>query len=193
MAHHDPVGRIAPPQDLTPASGRQDHTTSPSATRPRQKLRRPSGQSRRSFGEGGKSAVRPRARASLTNPKRSRPATTIARPTLPRPPHPVPNVRDDRDTPLCAGRDGGGYKSDLGRERTGIFLRKGLDRGRVEKPVWQISGMGSQRERACFRAKAASVEGPRSVIRPLTTSRTRAARRARKRNHWARTSTAHRP
>ena len=29
---------------------------------------------------------------------------TIARPTLPRPPHPVPNVRDDRDTPLS--RDG---------------------------------------------------------------------------------------
>jgi len=28
----------------------------------------------------------------------------LARPTLPRPPHPVPNVRDDRDTPLS--RDG---------------------------------------------------------------------------------------
>jgi len=25
----------------------------------------------------------------------------------PRPPHPVPNVRDDRETPLCVGRDGG--------------------------------------------------------------------------------------
>jgi hypothetical protein len=28
----------------------------------------------------------------------------VARLTLPRPPHPVPNVRDDRDTPLS--RDG---------------------------------------------------------------------------------------
>jgi hypothetical protein len=26
---------------------------------------------------------------------------------LPRPPHPVPYVRDDHDTPLCVGRDGG--------------------------------------------------------------------------------------
>jgi hypothetical protein len=28
------------------------------------------------------------------------PCHHLARPTLPRPPHPVPNVRDDRDTPL---------------------------------------------------------------------------------------------
>jgi hypothetical protein len=32
MALHDPVGCAASPQSLTPASGRQDHTTSPSAT-----------------------------------------------------------------------------------------------------------------------------------------------------------------
>jgi len=25
----------------------------------------------------------------------------VSRLTLPRPPHPMPNVRDDRDTPLC--------------------------------------------------------------------------------------------
>ena len=50
-------------KSLTPASGRQDHTTSPSAvTRPRQKRR-------------------PASIASRTN------------------------VRDDRDTPLLAGRD----------------------------------------------------------------------------------------
>src|SRR3954463_1798383 len=35
-------------------------------------------------------------------------------PTLPRPPHPVPNVRDDRETPLCVGRDGGSSRVDLG-------------------------------------------------------------------------------
>ena len=61
--------------DLTPASGRQDHTTSPSAT----------------------SICRPPARRSLTgNP----PCHHLARPTPPRPPHPAPNVRDDRETPL---------------------------------------------------------------------------------------------
>jgi hypothetical protein len=32
LAHHDPVGPETSPQNLTPASGRQDHTTSPSAT-----------------------------------------------------------------------------------------------------------------------------------------------------------------
>jgi hypothetical protein len=50
--------------NLTPASGRQDHTTSPSANR------------------------RPRLWRRL------------------RPPHPAPYVRDDRETPLCLGRDG---------------------------------------------------------------------------------------
>src|SRR5437667_1464448 len=44
----------------------------------------------------------------------SRPATAIARPTLPRPPHPVPHVRDDRETPLFgSGRIR--YASDLGQ------------------------------------------------------------------------------
>jgi hypothetical protein len=50
------------PHNLTPASGRQDHTTSPSASAP----------------------------------------LVFAR--CPRPSHPVPNVRDDRETPLW--RDG---------------------------------------------------------------------------------------
>jgi hypothetical protein len=54
--------RKLPSANLTPASGRQDHTTSPSAS----------------------SAVRPQHH--------------------PRPPHPVPNVRDDREAPLL--RDG---------------------------------------------------------------------------------------
>src|SRR6202453_952852 len=38
-----------------------------------------------------------------------------------------PYVRDDRETPLCVGRDGGGYRGDLGRKGTEIFLRTGLD------------------------------------------------------------------
>ncbi len=66
-----------PPQNLTPASGRQDHTILPSATT---------------------SLVRVLviAHRLFKNP----PFDPIARSTLPRPPHPAPNVRDDHDTPL---------------------------------------------------------------------------------------------
>jgi hypothetical protein len=38
-----------------------------------------------------------------------------------------PRVRDDREPPLCLGRDGEGYAGDLGLKGTGIFLRRGLD------------------------------------------------------------------
>ena len=66
--------------NLTPASGRQDHTILPSA------------------------AIVSRQRAVVRS-QAFRPALRpFARKTLPRPPHPVPNVRDDRDTPLF--RDG---------------------------------------------------------------------------------------
>jgi hypothetical protein len=39
-----------------------------------------------------------------------------------------PYVRDDRETPLCVGRDGGGYAGDLRRKGMEIFLQAGLDR-----------------------------------------------------------------
>src|SRR6267142_4328974 len=63
---------------LTPASGRQDHATSPYATT---------------------SLVRTLliAHRPFANP----PCNPVARKTLPRPPHPMPNVCDDRETPLC--------------------------------------------------------------------------------------------
>ncbi len=61
----NPVERMHIPQDLTPASGRQNHTTSPSAT----------------------CIVRLRAGLSLTgNP----PCDHLRTPTLSRPPHPAP-------------------------------------------------------------------------------------------------------
>ena len=64
-AHTNPVGRLHLPQNLTPASGCQDHTTSPSAT----------------------CIVRLRAGLPLTgNP----PCDRLCTPTLPRPPHPAP-------------------------------------------------------------------------------------------------------
>ena len=53
----------------------------------------------------------------------SRPAIAIARPTLSRPPHPVPNVRDDRETPLC-GSGRFGYASDLVRPKRKYFRKR---------------------------------------------------------------------
>jgi hypothetical protein len=92
--------------------------------------------------------------------------------TLPRPPHPAPNVRDDHETPLCVGRDGGGYsgyKSDLGIAKTGIFFQKGLDRqsrhSRGDLPVGQImpSPMVLQEARL-FGRRASSSENLRPML-----------------------------
>jgi hypothetical protein len=38
-----------------------------------------------------------------------------------------PNVRDDRETPLCVGRDGVSSRADLGKSGSRIFLRTRLD------------------------------------------------------------------
>src|SRR5216683_6166558 len=48
------------------------------------------------------------------------PCDPVARKTLPRPPHPVPYVRDDRETPLCVGRDEQSSRCDLGGTKTEI-------------------------------------------------------------------------
>jgi hypothetical protein len=64
-------------ENLTPASRRQDHTTSPSASAPFVK---------------------------------SASASTAS----------LPYVRDDRETPLCVGGDGAGYKTDLGQMGSNI-------------------------------------------------------------------------
>jgi hypothetical protein len=61
---------------LTPASGRQDHTILPSA------------------------ATSLVSVLLIAHGFKNPPCDHLARKTLPRPPHPVPNVRDDRDTPL---------------------------------------------------------------------------------------------
>jgi hypothetical protein len=49
-----------------------------------------------------------------------------------------PYVRDDRETPLCVGRDGEECRSDLGKKGTRIFLRRGLDRRTTDLPVGQM-------------------------------------------------------
>ena len=53
--------------------------------------------------------VRLRAHASLTG--WTPPCDDDYAPTLPRPPHPVPNVRDDRETPLSCGTGWRGFYS----------------------------------------------------------------------------------
>jgi len=81
---------------------------------------------------------RPRAVDRSQVPKNP-PCDPVARKTLPRPPHPVPYVRDDRETPLCVGRDAKSSRCDLGGTKTEIFLQMGLDT-RVDKlPDGQIS------------------------------------------------------
>jgi hypothetical protein len=86
---------------LTPASGRQDHTILPSA------------------------ATSLVSVLLIAHKSFDQPCDPIARKTLPRPPHPVPYVRDDRE--LCVGRDGGSCRCDLGCSKTEIFLQMGLD------------------------------------------------------------------
>ena len=103
---------------LTPASGRQDHTTSPYAA---------------------PSFVR----------------ALFARLTLPRPPHPAPNVRDDRETPLCVGRDGVSFRVDLGWRRSGIFFQAGLDSQLTDLPVGQITRRQHRRRREAALLKSA--------------------------------------
>jgi hypothetical protein len=51
-----------------------------------------------------------------------------------------PRVRDDRDTPLL-GVDGGIYKVDLGKSRSGEFFKRGLDRQIADLPVGQIGSV----------------------------------------------------
>src|SRR4051794_29344697 len=65
---------------LDTSNGCQDHTALPSATTSVVVAR---------YSRSRKTALQP-----------------LTRPTLLRPPHPAPNVRDDRDTPLLWGRDG---------------------------------------------------------------------------------------
>jgi hypothetical protein len=67
-----PPSSAEPPANLTPASGCQNHTTSPYA------------------------------------------CSLVRLATLPRPPHPAPNVRDDREAPLFRVRDSAECVADLG-------------------------------------------------------------------------------
>src|ERR1700682_2357521 len=82
-------------QDLTPASRRQDHTTSPSAS------------------------ARFVKRAAASTASRPASVTIAIRPSV--------------------GRDGGGYRSDLGQAGTEIFLQMGLDRANQIESFQEIA------------------------------------------------------
>src|SRR3954452_17980954 len=88
--------RFASAQNLTPASRRQDHTTSPSAS------------------------ARFVKHATASTASRA-------------------NVRDDRETPLCVGRDGASCRVDLGCWRSRIFFATGLDSLTTDLPDGQTS------------------------------------------------------
>jgi hypothetical protein len=45
----------------------------------------------------------------------------------PRPSHPAPNVRDDREAPLLSRRDGVGFKGVSINWRNELFFQRGLD------------------------------------------------------------------
>jgi hypothetical protein len=85
---------------LDTSNGCQDHTLSPYASAPF--VLRAGNHSRRAI----------------------RPAIPIARRRC-RVHRIPPRVRDDRDTPLSVGRDGGRYSADLGLRKTRIFFRRG--------------------------------------------------------------------
>jgi hypothetical protein len=95
--HHRQRDAVRVFANLMPASGHQDHTASPSASK----------------------------RASSC--------------ALPRPPHPAPNVRDDREPPLLGAQDGRGDKSDFSSKGSEISLPSGLDTPCAKQPVGQIS------------------------------------------------------
>jgi len=86
---------------LDTSNGCQDHTALPSATAPFV-LRAPI------------------AHETWKSP----PCDRSTRAALSRPPHPRPNVRDDRDTPLCAGRDGGNKQLIWGNHEADSFFAR---------------------------------------------------------------------
>src|SRR6202035_5715074 len=103
------------PQDLTPASGRQDHTILPSA---KSVSRQRAGDRSRVFRPALRSHRAPNAAAS-----------TASR----------PYVRDDRETPLCVGRDGQTHKDVSTNHGSEIFLQRGLDSPVNKAPDGQIT------------------------------------------------------
>jgi hypothetical protein len=110
-----------------------------------------------------KSACRPHALRPLTRFMRTRPAIP-ARARRCRVHRIPPRVNDDGQRP-SVGRDGRGYRSDLGQAGTKIFLQRGLDRANQIDPVQQNrpsaqDGLGPLTGHATEAAKSTQM-GPR--------------------------------
>jgi hypothetical protein len=120
----NPVGPDEAPQDLTPASGRQDHTTSPSATISRQRSCRTSCRPASS----GKDGLQRRssARRPIAHGK-TRPAIPLRarRCRVHRIP---PRVRDVSRSAPHPGGTGRACNGDLPELLSGIYMMMGLDR-----------------------------------------------------------------
>jgi hypothetical protein len=70
----------------------------------------------------------------------TRPATRFAHLTLPRPPHPVPYVRDDRASAPPRGTRRKGYTTDLISEKQKYFFDRGWTRQKQEPSLICPSG-----------------------------------------------------
>jgi hypothetical protein len=113
--------RLCPPgrarktsADLTPASRRQDHTTSPSANNIS------------------------RLRRFIAHRSCNPPCDFTVRSTLPRPPHPVPTFLTIAKRPSC-GTGWVGYRSDWADLEGKYFCKGGLDRANQLDPAWEFS------------------------------------------------------
>jgi hypothetical protein len=99
------------------------------------------------------------------------PCDPIARKTLPRPPHPVPYVRDDRETPLCVGRDSETHRDVSTCHGSEIFLQRGLDTPVNKPPDGQISGLQREQISLVSRTRCSVVPAMptgRANARPMT-------------------------
>jgi hypothetical protein len=105
------------------SNGCQDHTTSPSAATSAKRFDRPCAPAevlakalkrRSSCAPVHRSQVKPALRPPIAPDA----AASTASP---------PAFRDDRDTPLVPGKDGGASRIDLGKQESEIFFAGGLD------------------------------------------------------------------
>ena len=79
----------------------------------------------------------------------------------------MPYVRDDRETPLCVGRDGQSSRGDLGGTETEIFFHRGLDCPNQIDLVRQI-GLSAQSWLVAHRGPQGEVSDYASAKRPTT-------------------------
>jgi hypothetical protein len=109
--------------DVTPATGARTTRLGRTRHAPRQSLdglgTLPPKSDARRFSIGRRRAVR-----SLTKPQEGPPCDDVCAPDAAASTAPRPAFSDDRETPLCRGRDTGSCMGDLGLARSGLFLRE---------------------------------------------------------------------